>query len=285
MGAEKTFSAGELPLNYYEGPDSGPPLVLLHGVTSCWQSFLPLIPFLTPLWKVYALDFRGHGKSGRAAGRYRNIDYVSDMTQFVEAVIGEPVLLAGHSLGGRVSLLLAEEQPEVVRAVVVGDTLLKPLEPVNPSEGGFTDTFRQWKALQAKGLSLEDMSADIGRMVGRTGPDGTPQQFKEYWDAAELRFNAFCLQQVDPEIMDHMADLTLAADNNLLPLLDRITCPVLFLQGEPGLGTLLADEDLARALAIMPAASTVRIQGAGHGLHREQPLQTAQAIVSFLATI
>jgi pimeloyl-ACP methyl ester carboxylesterase len=285
MGAEKTFSLGKLSLNYYEGPDHGPPLVLLHGVTSCWQSFLPLIPFLTPLWKVYALDFRGHGKSGRKAGHYRKPDYVADVGKFIDAEVQEPVILLGHSLGGLVSLLLAEERPGEVRAVIAGDTSLRPFETTKPTEAGFLNTFRQWKLMLEKGSSLSGMSDELGEMVGRTGPDGAPQLFKEYWDATELRFTAHCLQRVDLEILDNMANRTMASENDPLPRLDKITCPVLFLQADPALGALLTDADLATALNKMPSASVVRLQDAGHGLHREKPLQAAQAILSFLATL
>jgi pimeloyl-ACP methyl ester carboxylesterase len=272
-------------LNYYEGPDHGPPLILLHGVTGCWQSFLTLIPFFTPHWKVYALDFRGHGKSGRKAGHYRRPDYASDVGRFIDTKIQEPVILLGHSLGGLVSLFLAEERPGDVRAVIAGDTSLRPLEPAKPTEAGFLNTFRQWKLMLEKGLSLTEMSHELGEMVGRTGPNGAPQLFKEYWDTTELRFTSHCLRRVDPEILGNMANRTMVSENDPLPRLDLVTCPVLFLQADPALGALLTDEDLETALSRMPTASAVKIEGAGHGLHREQPLRTAQAALNFLATL
>jgi len=69
MFKERTFDTGEVILNYAEGPASGPPLVLLHGFTGRWQGFLPLLPALSLRWHVYAPDYRGHGKSGRVAGK------------------------------------------------------------------------------------------------------------------------------------------------------------------------------------------------------------------------
>ena len=65
MLSEKSFDTGELPLNYAEGPTSGPPLVLLHGLTGWWHAWEPCLPQLTPTWHVYAVDLRGHGQSGR----------------------------------------------------------------------------------------------------------------------------------------------------------------------------------------------------------------------------
>lgn len=106
MQKEKIFISGDVSLNFYEGPANGPPLILLHGVTGRWQSFLTLIPFFTPFWKVFALDLRGHGKSGRGPGPYLNTDYVEDVLQFIETEIDKSAILFGHSLGGRISLQL-----------------------------------------------------------------------------------------------------------------------------------------------------------------------------------
>jgi pimeloyl-ACP methyl ester carboxylesterase len=62
---EKRYRVDEVALNYAEGPDAGPPMVLTHGLTDRWQYYLPIMPFLTMRWHVYALDFRGHGRSSR----------------------------------------------------------------------------------------------------------------------------------------------------------------------------------------------------------------------------
>ncbi len=43
---EKTFNTGLINLNYAEGSSSGPPLLLLHGLFTRWQSFNSIIPQL-----------------------------------------------------------------------------------------------------------------------------------------------------------------------------------------------------------------------------------------------
>ena len=63
MLTERSFDAGEVTINFAEGPANGPPLVLLHGGTDRWASFESVIPALKEEWHIYALDFRGHGKS------------------------------------------------------------------------------------------------------------------------------------------------------------------------------------------------------------------------------
>ncbi|HEV8194442.1 MAG TPA: alpha/beta hydrolase [Ktedonobacterales bacterium] len=124
MLAEHGFDTGDVALNYAEGPDAGPPLVLIHGGGSHWQGFLPVIPALALQWHVYALDLRGHGRSDWTPPHYRLDDYVADLLAFLDRQVARPAVLMGHSLGGMIALLAASRVPHVVRAVILGDTPL-----------------------------------------------------------------------------------------------------------------------------------------------------------------
>lgn len=65
---EHTFDAGAVSINYVaEGREDGRPMVFLHGVTNRWQTWLHAMTAFAAEWRVYALDFRGHGRSGRVA--------------------------------------------------------------------------------------------------------------------------------------------------------------------------------------------------------------------------
>jgi pimeloyl-ACP methyl ester carboxylesterase len=123
---ERAFSTGLVEINYAEGPPAGPPLVLLHGLAARWQLFTPLMPALSERWHLYAPDFRGHGKSGRVPGHYRVGDFVEDTRAFIQAQLTGPAVIYGHSLGGGVAASVAAELPDLVRALVIGDTALHP---------------------------------------------------------------------------------------------------------------------------------------------------------------
>src|SRR5687767_921873 len=109
---ERTVRSGSAgTLNVSTGPATGPPLVLLHGVTRRWQDYAPLLPTLTLRWHVHALDFRGHGKSDRTAeGAYRVADYVADAAALLRDV-GKPSVVYGHSLGAMVAAGVAAAEP------------------------------------------------------------------------------------------------------------------------------------------------------------------------------
>src|SRR5262245_46634137 len=89
---EKTFDTGEVTLNYIES-GAGKPLVLLHGLTANKLSCSAMIPALASRRHVFALDFRGHGKSGRAPDdHYHNADYARDVIAFLK-FLDEPTML------------------------------------------------------------------------------------------------------------------------------------------------------------------------------------------------
>src|SRR5213079_1763791 len=99
MLTERELDTGTVAIHYVEGPKAGPPLLLLHGVTARWQSFVTLLPFLTQCWQVVAADLRGHGRSGRVPGGYGIMEYARDAIGLIRHLGDEPAVVLGHSLG------------------------------------------------------------------------------------------------------------------------------------------------------------------------------------------
>src|SRR3954452_12986993 len=123
--AERSFDTGLVTLNYVaDGPEYARPLVLLHGGSARWPEVSDLIPALAATRRFYALDLRGHGRSGWVPGCYQLRDYAADVAAFLQGRVGRPAVLFGHSLGGQVALLAAAEYAHLVRAVINGDSPL-----------------------------------------------------------------------------------------------------------------------------------------------------------------
>ena len=90
--------------------------LLVHGLMADHRTWRRVGPALSERgYRVVAVDLRGHGASGRAAGpeEYRPEDYADDL---VETLPAGAELAVGHSLGGLV-LALALERLKPVRAV------------------------------------------------------------------------------------------------------------------------------------------------------------------------
>jgi pimeloyl-ACP methyl ester carboxylesterase len=119
--AEKQTTINRSRLNYGEGPDNGPPLVLIHGQVSDWQGFSRALPALSRRYHVFAVDCYGHGGSARDASKYTAVALAGDARWFIDEVVGAPAIVAGHSSGGLIAAKLAADAPDVVRGVVLED--------------------------------------------------------------------------------------------------------------------------------------------------------------------
>ncbi|HLU58968.1 MAG TPA: alpha/beta hydrolase [Pseudonocardia sp.] len=107
---------------YAEGPDNGPPLVLIHGQGSRWQDHMRVLPELAEDHHVFAVDVPGHGASDRLAPeRYSNVVVGDLLAGFVDQVVGSPAIVSGHSSGGLLALHIAAAHPELVTGLFLED--------------------------------------------------------------------------------------------------------------------------------------------------------------------
>jgi pimeloyl-ACP methyl ester carboxylesterase len=129
---EHTLDTGDVQLNYAEGPENGPPLVLLHGLGRRWQVFLPVIPALSLRWHIFAADLRGHGKSTHVSRGYHGPQYSEDIAQLLREHVSAPAVLFGHSLGGMLAMWVGAHHPDLVRALILGDNMIVIRQLRNP---------------------------------------------------------------------------------------------------------------------------------------------------------
>ncbi len=115
---------GELFVRDTGGP--GPAVLLLHG----WMfpSDLNWLRVYAPLvdagYRVLAMDLRGHGRGLRTAAAFRLADCADDAAGLLGVLGVERALVAGYSMGGPVTALLARRHPEQVAGIVLCATAL-----------------------------------------------------------------------------------------------------------------------------------------------------------------
>ncbi len=104
----------------YVRTGAGPPLVLLHTLRTQLDIFQKMIATLAQSFTVIALDYPGHGWSDIVAVDYTPDYFVDSVAKFLESRRIEGATLAGVSIGGTISLLLAARRhPAVARVVSI----------------------------------------------------------------------------------------------------------------------------------------------------------------------
>ena len=293
MLKEQKFITDNVAINYAEGPPSGHPLVLLHGGGDCWLNFLPIIPSLVMRWHIYALDLRGHGKSGRVPGQYRPEHYAADIMAFLESQLTERAILFGHSLGGWIALMVAANLTEKVRALILGDPPLC-IDRFLAIEGS-QERITMWGTIQGlagAGLPVPALSAALADLPVSVPGQDAPTRYGDLpgMDTAYIRGWAKTLSQVDPDVAQYHAEGCLDEYVKMVDIdsaLRKTICPVLLLQGDPSQGGVNSDSDVEHALSLLPNGLHVQLQGAGHdlGLATWEIAPLLRAVTNFMESL
>ncbi len=248
-----------LAVTMYEG--SGPPMLLIHGITSSSAEFNGVMPRLVEVCQPITIDLRGHGESDKPASGYHYDDYVRDLSAVIAHLELNRPLVLGHSLGGIVTLFWAATNPGVARGLVIEDSPLR-------SGGEFRQAFDGWLALNAM---PEDM---LRAWYAERNPTWNETLVASRSDA----MNA-CARSAILELRDaSMANQGLDSSDTLA----RITEPVLFLHGDPKAGGMVHPDDAATLPQRIPNVTVRRIEGAGHTIHRSHPDEWLRLVRDFV---
>ncbi|MFB3075920.1 MAG: alpha/beta fold hydrolase [Candidatus Methylomirabilales bacterium] len=119
--------APEVPIKYvkinginlrYVDVGEGPPLVLLHTLRTQLDMFQKVIPELSKYFRVYALDYPGHGFSDIPTVEYTPEFFTDVVARFLEQLNIQDAIVAGESIGGSISLVLAARHNLRVKQVI-----------------------------------------------------------------------------------------------------------------------------------------------------------------------
>lgn len=102
----------------------GEPIVLVHGLGSRASDWVGLIPSLVHSGhRVYALDLLGYGNSDRPANAHYSIAEEAHIVEgFLRAEQLQQVDLAGWSMGGWISMVVATDVPDRINHLVLLDS-------------------------------------------------------------------------------------------------------------------------------------------------------------------
>jgi non-heme chloroperoxidase len=234
-------------------------VILLHGISDSWFSFSRVLPDLSPEYRVYALDLRGHGDSDRPGEGYTPRDMVADVLGFMDLLGIARATLVGHSMG----TFVAQQAALVAPARVAGLVLI-----------GSATTARNQVTLE-----LEQALAQL--------PDTVPEEFAREFQSSTIHHpvpEAF-LDRVVAECRKVPARVWRAALAGLIRTerfagLDGWTIPTLLIWGDRDAMFSRAEQEAL--VSTLPIASLRVYRETGHAPHWERPKQVARDLERYL---
>jgi pimeloyl-ACP methyl ester carboxylesterase len=254
----------------------GPALHFAHATGFNAQTYRGLLEPLAGRFHVMAGDARGHGHSalGTAPGLAAGWTiFRDDLLGFLDDIGGKPVILAGHSMGAIVSLLVAVANPQIVRGLVLVEPVLVPAMAsrigrvlaalhIRRDEMSLVD-----RAAKRRDMfpSIDDaFAAYRGRGAFRTWPDETIRDYLEGGMALDTKTGNAHLTCTPKWEAETFRGTPLGAAR----LARHIKCPVTLIHGVNGTAP---DSEVQRFLHGHPATRVVKVEGASHFLPMERP--------------
>jgi pimeloyl-ACP methyl ester carboxylesterase len=261
--------AGAVKLHYLDYGTAGRPTMLcIHGSAANGHWFDFVAPGLTQDYRVLALDLRGHGDSDPVdPPSYTYADYAADIDKVVKALDLKDFVLAGHSMGGTVSLLYAATYPGRAKALIVVDSTVNlSADRINKmrdigSRGGKSYATREelvsrYRLRPGNSLAAPEVVRHIASNSCREVEDGWRHKFDRSVYATREVFDG-------------------------TPLWSDIKIPTLLVKGDRS--ERITPEVYAEVKARCPQAALVEVSDTDHHVTLDNPLGFLAAVQPFLA--
>lgn len=132
-----------------------PPLVLIHGFGASTDHWRKNIADLKHDFDVWAIDLLGFGRSAKPDREYSGELWREQLHDFIENVIGRPVIVAGNSLGGYASLSVAAAYPQWVEGVVLLNSAGSFSETQDPAQSASSGSLKTLWSTLVRSLLLQ----------------------------------------------------------------------------------------------------------------------------------
>lgn len=244
------------------GPESGPCVLLVHGMGDSWRSYAPVLEHMPDDLRVVVPSLRGHGDADRPDQGYTPTGFVSDLVAVLDDLGIEQAVIGGHSSGAQVAQLFAIVHPgRCLGLVLVG---------APASMRGNPDA----AALDAVFATLKDpVEAEFVRgFTERLFAGAPPPEFLDMQVAETLKVPARVIRAT----WAGLRAFDIAGE------LGRIEAPTLIVWGDHdqlALSSRQVQDDLVQAI---PDADLHVYPGVGHSPHWERPAEFATDLASFV---
>lgn len=256
---------GRITLQYAESGDpAGVPVIFLHGYTDSGRSFEPVLPHLPRSIRALCPTLRGHGESDRPAGGYAMRDFADDIAAFMDALGVDRAVIAGHSMSSVIAQRFAIDHPDRTLGLVLLGAFFSA--PANPGVRELWDTAICRIADPVdRAFALEFQRGTMVRPI--------PPGFLEMVTGESMKVPA----RVWRAALEGMLQGEQSGD------LARIRTPVLILWGDQD--NFIPRHEQDAMMSVIVGAQLIVYDGAGHGVHWDEPAGVARDLAVFVAAL
>ena len=264
-------------------PGGGPPAdapvaLLLHGLTSCAETWSLVAPALAETFRVLAPDLRGHGDTDKPGHGYDFPTINRDLTELLDGLGVRRAHVVGHSWGSNLAVSLAGHAPERVARLALLDggfvrpnrrehmspeqleQMLAPLEIYASQESYMTEVRRNFPGVWTPALETIALSSIYDN------PDGSVRE------------------KLDRENQKHILQNMFTSPPE--PRLAAVACPMILLPAEtnhPDAAERMAMKraGLQRTLELVPHAAVQWVPDSPHDVQLHRPDMVAATLHAF----
>jgi pimeloyl-ACP methyl ester carboxylesterase len=249
-----------------------PRFVLLHGGAQnahTWDTVALALD--APL---VAVDLPGHGHSDhRGDGPFSPRDNARDVAIAVRSLAPDARVVVGMSLGGLTAIALASHAPELVRRLALVDVTpgvdRDKAAPIAQFIAG-PESFESFDEILARTIEFNPTRSESSLRRGVLHNAVERDDGRWVWRYQRPRIT-------ESDEMSIPADFATLWDD-----LGAVEVPLLLARGNVT-GTVVDDADVAELLRRQPSARVEVVDGAGHSIQGDRPLELAALLADFAA--
>lgn len=250
----------------YELTGTGECLVLVHGAGDNLGMWYGQVPVFSREYRVLTYDVRGHGETECPPSPVDMPLLAADLRELVRALDVDRAFVLGYSMGGRIGLQLALDEPAMMRALIMSNSGVGLGAPppgaaerrqslIAALQRGDLETVSEQMTAFSFSPGLKERDPALFERYKRVKLVNDAQSFARVWGS---------MAQAQP------------------PDLSRLSCPVLLIAGERDAFTPLESARLTHAAI---PGSRLEILPTGHAAALEAPDEFNRIVLDFLADI
>ncbi|NMP16678.1 alpha/beta fold hydrolase [Thalassotalea sp. Y01] len=247
---------------HYRIIGQGEPIVLIHGLFGSLENLNMVAKPLSEQLQVISVDVRNHGKSFHSDTMTYDA-MADDVIALLSKLNIDKAHFLGHSMGGKIAMKIALNQPQLVDKLIVAD-----IAPVNypPHHNEIIN------GLQDIDMSTVTSRKDADQQLQAAVADAGVRQF--LLKNLAKGDNGFFWRVNLNTIKQKYDDIAIGFNEG------QFLGAVLFIKGSNS--NYILTEHRAQIGALFPNASAKIIQGAGHWLHAEKPVAFNKIVIDFI---